>query len=111
MKLEQENAQVTCSFNNFLNKGLLLLEVQLKLQYVLIAAVHNIGITFTFALAMTVWSMKTSFFKNSFDVFGFIWVFQMVIAEDHHLWDFHAISDAPSVMHSSLLASWLDIHS
>src|SRR5882762_1792086 len=98
------------SFNCFLNKLFLCTEIWLKLQDSLVAAACAFRITFLFALATELCTVKSSFQKDSFDSLGLVWILKVIWQEYHVLDNFMAIMDEPTTAHMCLLSTGFHIH-
>jgi hypothetical protein len=112
MELWQEDAQMSCSLNYFLNKIFLFQEVRLKFQNPFVAAVSGTSFALAFALSVQSNLVKPLFLKDSLDPFWLVLVFgnRMVCRKDHGLINFLPIRYVPAIMYSCLLPPCLDIH-
>ena len=80
------------SFNCFLNERFLCTEIWLKLQDSLGAAACAFGITFLFALAMELCTVKFLFRRDSFDSLGLVWILKVIWWEYHvYMLAFHQV--------------------
>ena len=97
---------MTCSFNDLLHQGLLLLEICLHVKNALGTA---ISCSISTLLTETV-SPKSTFIKNLFDAFLLSRKLGVIISKDHLLNGLLSIFHEPSIMEPCLLATWSHIH-
>ena len=96
------------SFDDFLNEGSLVLEIGLKLEDALMAAVIRPVAFLAFPAQPR--SKQTTFGENGFDSFLLIGEIDVIEWKDHRLGDFLTVTQEPPIVHASLLSRWPNIH-
>ena len=83
MKFGQKDAQMSCGFNDFLDKQFLGMEILLTLQDVLVATVILVTIAFGLAFSTKPDMEYTMLAENSLDPLGLVGECWVIRWEDH----------------------------
>jgi hypothetical protein len=110
MKFGQENEKMAHSFNNFLNKRFLLLEVGLVFEDLFIATISFVWVAFAGTFSSEIHLIEATFGEDHFDPFWLIWVFSVICGEFHGLNNFLPVLKVPAVMHVSFFPARSHIH-
>ncbi len=111
MIFQQKHTDVSCSLDCLLDKGLLVSEIGLEVQYSLGTAVSLAVIASPFAALQIQPSLpEAMFLHNYFRPFVHIWKIGVCRGKYHWLSYFLSVLDKPPITHFRLFPTWIEIN-